>query len=779
MKKILTLIAISGTLATTAEMPRFAVSLARTSDGIVWAGTDGDGLWKSDDCGKTWQRDKTYDEVGGDCSFCLCVDSSGRLWSGSLEKGVCVYNGSEWHSYCLENGFIGSRVFAIAEDQRGNVWIASDGGLANYDEKSDNWRFFSRVNGLAENEIQAIVCDDKTGDVLLGYATHGLSIGKRSNHYNQWKVLDKGGECSRVNCMYQHESEMIFIGMDSGVAVAKKVSGSWRISYIPISTRSHLKKNVSSKLSWDRYVTAICRCSKDAVLIAFRSGLLSIYDVRTNKIRNVGDANEGREYPLALLHMRDDVSLVAFYGFGVELKYMMSCKEDGSFMTFCTSSKQKTLPAEPCSRNAMQSSNKLPAGLRTKRGEPSVFYLRDDWETKGNWWGRYGKRLAVLCAAHGQYGDCIIYGGDPDRYKVIGQIGACNKNSDGLRRWVHWVETDNLNSLWLNSAGVRRQAEWDDHGEAYPINVNGPDLMVRIFVPPGMHDIAFYFFNKDCRHGKNVCRDYLIEATLYDKNKSVLSKKGGHEYPVIGKNDEIFARARVRDFYQGVYKVFRVRGGEEYLFSIKRQGSHNVILSGVFISGAREQREKQESPFASTSLQMGGVVYQSPEFDATSPDGVVYGENERRLDSAKSCIGYDLARTDLCRMYAKVSQGSDQNLAEVMRWKLLRWATSDRDSFSRYMMLGWIGAIMKNPWMKSHRNSPYGKNTLDDELCASKDTFGYSLTNWFNKVSAHRRMYMAEPKPGFWKKCAFAPCVSRSPVANVTDGRSCSQKKEE
>lgn len=777
MKRILSLITIASVLVAAAETPRFAVSLAQTPDGIIWAGTDGDGLWKSGDCGKTWQRDKAYDEVGGNCSFCLCVDSSGRLWSGSLLNGVCVYNGIEWHSYCLENGFVGSRVFALAVDQSGNVWISSDGGLANYDERSDNWRFFSRANGLSANEIQAIACDGKTGDVILGYATEGLSIGKRNDHFNQWIDLDKGEPRICVNCIYQHENGIILIGTDSGLAFAKKVGGTWRICRPSDSALSHIKKDMRPKLSRSQYVTSICRFSKDSALVAFRNGSFGIYDVGTDKIRKVSDANESREYPLALLHMGDGVNYAAFYGIGVERMSVMSCKAARSLKTCCATIKRKDFPSEPCSKNSMLVSKILPDEMRMTRESPCVFYLRDDWETKGNWWGRYGTRMAVLCAAQGQYGDCIIYGGNPDQYKVIGQIGACNRNSDGLRRWVHWVETDNPNSLWLNSAGVRRQAEWDDHGEAYPCDVNGPNLMVRVSVPSGLHDVAFYFFNKDCRQGKNVCRDYLIEATLFNTNKSAFSKKGGHEYPVMGKNDRIFARARVRDFYQGVYKVFRVRGGEEYLFSIKRQGSHNVILSGVFISGAREPREKQESPFASTSLQMGGVVYQSPEFDATSPDGVIYGENECRLDSANNYIGYDLSRVELCRMYVNVARGCNQNLAEVMRWKLLRWTTSDRDLFSRYMMLGWIGAIMKNPWMKSRRNSPYGKNTLDDELCADKDTFGYSLTNWFDKVPASRRMYVAEPKPGFWKKCAFAPCVTRSPVANATDGRSCAQKR--
>ena len=73
--------------------PRYVVAIASCANGELWAGTDGDGLWRSSDGGATWIEDVEYRKKCGDCAFCLYVDSLGRLWSGSLTHGICVYDG--------------------------------------------------------------------------------------------------------------------------------------------------------------------------------------------------------------------------------------------------------------------------------------------------------------------------------------------------------------------------------------------------------------------------------------------------------------------------------------------------------------------------------------------------------------------------------------------------------------------------------------------------------------------------------------------------------------
>ena len=60
----------------------------------------------------------------------------------------------------------------------------------------------------------------------------------------------------------------------------------------------------------------------------------------------------------------------------------------------------------------------------------------------------------------------------------------------------------------------------------------------------------------------------------------------------------VLARARVREFAGGVYKQFYVKGGETYTVRIVRSGSHNVVLSGVFLDSLPRE------PFVATMRKM-------------------------------------------------------------------------------------------------------------------------------------------------------------------------------
>ena len=72
--------------------------------------------------------------------------------------------------------------------------------------------------------------------------------------------------------------------------------------------------------------------------------------------------------------------------------------------------------------------------------------------------------------------------------------------------------------------------------------------------------------------------------------------------------------------------------------------------------------------------------------------------------------------------------------------------------------------MMKNPRRMRVSYSPYGMNTLDDEVCDTRSNWGYSLSEWIDKVPLRRREHVKEPYAGFWKDCVFATCVFRSPV---------------
>ena len=92
----------------------------------------------------------------------------------------------------------------------------------------------------------------------------------------------------------------------------------------------------------------------------------------------------------------------------------------------------------------------------------------------------------------------MMGGSDLSRISWRVRMGPNHRKGDSLRHWTHWKSTDNVKSLLLPFSKDRRQSSWDDAGELYPPDHAGPDLLLDLELPPGLHRVALYFVNIDC-----------------------------------------------------------------------------------------------------------------------------------------------------------------------------------------------------------------------------------------------------------------------------------------
>jgi ligand-binding sensor domain-containing protein len=167
----------------------FPVALASDNAGNVWVGTEGNGLWKYDATKKTWTQFTTKDGLGDDSVYALAFDNQRRLWAGHLNHGVSVYNGDKWRNYGLLDGPIGDRVFAIAVSPKdGDVWMATEMGLARYSEKRQDWDYYTRASGLPSDTIQSIAFDD-SGELYAGTQCEGIAIAGPDDDYKKWRTV--------------------------------------------------------------------------------------------------------------------------------------------------------------------------------------------------------------------------------------------------------------------------------------------------------------------------------------------------------------------------------------------------------------------------------------------------------------------------------------------------------------------------------------------------------------------------------------------------------------
>ncbi|HBT78373.1 MAG TPA: hypothetical protein DEB39_15935 [Planctomycetaceae bacterium] len=352
---------------------------------------------------------------------------------------------------------------------------------------------------------------------------------------------------------------------------------------------------------------------------------------------------------------------------------------------------------------------------------PKIYaaYYGEDWKTQGDWVGRYGRQYAVMCGASSPFDQ--VYFIDESCFKVRGFIGPNRPDGDTIRRWVHWVKTDNPRSMYSPLNGFRRQAEWDDHGEVYPLSKDGPDLWYQIEIAnEGLYRVGTYFMNKDGHAGHNRHRDYMIE--VYPSSLSWKKQKEWEKFSQFAESQSRrmvpLAKSRMRDFWGGVHKNFYFAGPGNYLVKIKRNYSFNTILSSVTVdrlSGAATYHDKMGLS------RMQSVPYPIPELPTVIPNevGRAAARLQRTLDARMDKQGAAETRQEtlLSALVAVTkhpasNEAHNRSVAQSLRWRLNQWDVHEQERWN---------AFVQEAWKRTRTNDPEHISKQDAYMSGKKN----------------------------------------------------------
>jgi hypothetical protein len=346
---------------------------------------------------------------------------------------------------------------------------------------------------------------------------------------------------------------------------------------------------------------------------------------------------------------------------------------------------------------------------------PYATYFGEDWKTQGDWTGRIYRESAIACAVQSPFDGFLTY--SLDVYYTEGSIGPNHPGKKDTLRLYNRGNNNNLKTLWLPTNGVRRQAEWDDHGEAYPWHIDGPDIWYLLEIKhKGTFRISMYFVNPDGHSSHNRMRDYLIEFYPTDMKwipqrfttepPGVPSKPIGIDMtPLIGRNGENLARqetplarSRVCNFWGGVHVQFIVTGEHNYLVKIDRNYSFNTIMSSITVDQIFGEPTRQvKNKYGIPQIK---VPYDPPFFPEyyRQEEGKQIYENWKKLDS---CYGYkdgiELQRKNRILLYQSATAMSKANekdkllarLAKSIKWRLNQWDDEQRKEWNDTMQRAW------------------------------------------------------------------------------------------
>lgn len=766
---------------------RFIRGCLMAGDGSIWAVGEKAGVYRLEVKGQaydnTWLDMNYYPGFPGGKNFtCVAEDRSGRIWAGTDDSGVAVFNGREWKMYDRRNALNGDHVYSVAASPlSGEVAVATSGGVALYDSEKDSWKILDRSTGLAEDQVASAAFDSR-GNLWLAYAFGGVACSSRKSGYMQWKTVQApwfwdgrqfvrqpyqaygdglpSNACNTVNCT---EKGQVLVGTCAGLAYSNGIS-SWRF----MRGRDYAQKNNhlysvavrktaspgegNSRMLSEDFVSAVARLGKD-LFIGYRTQGVDVLDSGTmNVSQRIKKGLEGTDVS-SFLVLNDGSVWAAAYGRGFvglrkgSLSYELDRPEDGNEISF------------PAVASMEEPSALLKSLDRMGQGGDSgknIVFRGEDWATKGDWCGKYGMTRATLCATNAPMGNSEFEAktvpyrtltsvpGQPgatgalSTYWIQGLMGLNRSNADALRWWVESVRVEgNRNVLFDPTDSVRTEAEWDDHGEAYPAFVDGPDIWVIVEVPDGVHEIALYFYNPNGYLRNESRRDYLIEARrhpsvsslqlAFNNRADIEIAQGSRKGKALAASMEqwqsfpVEARSRVSRFAgSGVYHRFMCKKGGVYLFHICRNGSFNTILNGIFVNEKIpwEARIPEELPYY-VAGEFAGII-PTPE----RVSGAALGEKEkavyeplRSLQFTRKYLtpaGCSLQNRYLLSLWRQAVEkgGKDVCITDCLQWEARIIDDRVRDSFDETMRRAWDQSQIYYLSNRSREFLPHAPGTI-------------------------------------------------------------------
>lgn len=542
-------------------------------DGTIWVAGEQAGIHRlplKETYNEFWEDMRYFSGAPDTLAFTsIAEDRQHRIWAGTDNRGVAVFDGGKWQVYDRTNVLAGDHVYSLAVAPRsGLVAIATSGGVSLYDPEKDQWRDLTRAEGLLEDQVESVAFDGKE-QLWLAYSCGGVASSSPQKNYRDWNVKqakwywDSGqtlrqpvrhrGEelpSNLCNSILPVQDGKVLVGTCAGLAClegkntwryvrGKDYSAKNRNIYSP----GKKKKTPSQKVDADAllpedYVTCMAETERGYWVGTRTGGAVLLGKKALNVIAKIqGD----KKNPLpckwirSIIVLPNGAVLGATYGKG--LSVLFPRPEAASVAGTEIRPDSLPLPSMRCiprEENLVRNLQEFEENQGKATRSP-VFFADEDWSTLGDWCFRYGNRLAVLCAANAPVSDG--YAVDPSYfrlrkappnnegieyiqdslYDISRTIGPLRTPDDAIRSWVMAInEPYNRNILYHYKYAVRTKSDWDDHGEAYSPSVDGPDIWLVLVVPQGISTASLYFYNKEgfALPGDSR-RDYLIEVKKY------------------------------------------------------------------------------------------------------------------------------------------------------------------------------------------------------------------------------------------------------------------------
>lgn len=150
---------------------------------------------------KVFLRKNSANTLGANDVFDICTTQSGETYIATFGGGIGKIEETDdsgfpltFKSFNTDNGLPSNIVLSLSEDKQGNLWIATEGGLAKFNPGKQSFENFSEVKRLMKqyNFSENSRCALSDGRMLFGYS-HGMIVfdpqSVKNNSFNPYLAL--------------------------------------------------------------------------------------------------------------------------------------------------------------------------------------------------------------------------------------------------------------------------------------------------------------------------------------------------------------------------------------------------------------------------------------------------------------------------------------------------------------------------------------------------------------------------------------------------------------
>lgn len=201
---------IFNTLSIDGETPftQEAVTLNKDGKNRLWVGTYGQGYRVFED--GEWNSLENPPKNTNGYAQSGAIDSDGNLWVGTQGSGVFQVVGNEFiERFTTKNGLFDDYVRGLTFDKNGNLWVGSNKGISVYDSSSKLIETYS-----SEDEIPNAFCITMftASDGSVWYGSFGGGVVRFKNGNKTIYNTEKGLKSDQVLSIYEDSNHDIWIG---------------------------------------------------------------------------------------------------------------------------------------------------------------------------------------------------------------------------------------------------------------------------------------------------------------------------------------------------------------------------------------------------------------------------------------------------------------------------------------------------------------------------------------------------------------------------------------